>query len=565
MKKIAALFFYGSLLTLAAAPIPGVPRDSNNGNTGSYDSTRVEAQLVVPVKADTDVLHFIRDNNDPRVITKTYELKHVDPYEFRDYLRQMVQSKRVGNTALQQAYPDNTRAPNVATVTAPEITTPLNAQNTYNPQPQLGSNTAVECLKFVDGTGLLFVSAEEYRFKDHENGMGIDTLVSILDNPALGELSFGSQIFFYLPKFVPARNLLPLIQNVGMNISDVTEIWQGQDIVAYDPDLNWLIFDTANFSCSNIAKMLKKYDTPIPQVRLKIKVYEVYQENDDKMGIDFQSWKNNEGVDFFSAGGRFRNNWGAMYGAGIIGKPYGSEHTSFYNFNPKWNTRYIDFLVSKGKAKVVHTGELVIRNNTPASLARTTQIFYADDSENAIGSIELPDTGVGPYELLSNIIGRVFDKGDATKDIPVAKGSSQNVTAYGGFGFTMNVENASVNLNETRFSVTLNNSSLIGFNSNGSPRISAGNTVKQEVSLPNGYDSFVIGGLRKQEEVKSKTGIPFLMDIPWLGYLFSSESTSTKHAELIVTAQCEWEAPEERQEGGTVRYSFTTSPKFNYD
>ncbi|MBO5803135.1 MAG: hypothetical protein J6R64_05280, partial [Lentisphaeria bacterium] len=114
MKKITALFFFGSLFALSAAPIPGVPRDSNNGNTGSYDSTRVEAQLVVPVKADTDVLHFIRDNNDPRVITKTYELKHVDPYEFRDYLRQMVQSKRVGNTALQQMYPDNTRSPNVA-------------------------------------------------------------------------------------------------------------------------------------------------------------------------------------------------------------------------------------------------------------------------------------------------------------------------------------------------------------------------------------------------------------------------------------------------------------------
>ena len=214
---------------------------------------------------------------------------------------------------------------------------------------------------------------------------------------------------------------------------------------------------------------------------------------------------------------------------------------------------------------MVHTGELVIRNNTPASLARTTQIFYADDSENAIGSIELPDIGVGPYELLSNIIGRAFDKGNTTKDIPVAKGSSQNVTAYGGFGFTMNVENASVNRNETRFSVTLNNTSLIGFNSNGSPRISSGNTVKQEVSLPNGFDSFVIGGLRKQEEVKSRTGIPFLMDIPWLGYLFSSESTSTKHAELIVTAQCEWEAPEERLEGGVVRYKFTTSPQFNYD
>ena len=556
-KILSAMLFSAAVLT--AADIPVVPRDSNFNNTGGYDSTRVEAQLVVPVKEGTKVLHFIRDNNDPRVITKTYELKHVDPYEFRDYLRQMVQSKRVGNTSLQQIYPANTVSPVAATVSTPGITTPLNAQPTYEPAAQLGSNTAVECLKFADGTGLLFVSAEEYRFRDHENGMGIDTLVSILDDPALGEMSFGSQIFFYLPKFVPARNLMPLIENVGMNISDVTEVWQGQDIVAYDPDLNWLIFDVSNYSCANIAKLLAKYDVPIPQVRLKIKVYEVYQENDDKIGLDFQNWKNNEGADFFSGGGRFRNNWSAIYGAGgRVAKEFGSERSSFYNFNPKWNTRYIDFLVSRGKAEIVHTGELVVRNNTPATFSRTTQIFFVDTSQPAGDATDLPDTGVGVGELLSAIIGKVV----SPNDIAVGKGNAQIVTGQGGFGFTMTVNNASVNLQETRFNITLSNTSLIGFASNGAPRISKGSTIEQEVSLPFGMDSFVIGGLRKQEVVTSRTGIPFLMDIPYLEYIFSSVSKSVKHSELIVTAECVWESPSETARGaGVYRHKFTTDVK----
>lgn len=558
MKFIFSLTVLFAAACLAAAPVAGIPRDSNVGNTGGYDSTRVEAQLVIPVRKETDVVHFIRDNNDPRVITKTYEIKNVDPYGFRDYLRQMVQSKRVGNTSLQQEYPSNTVSPAMATVSSPLVTTPPNVQPTYNPDPQLGSNTAVECLRFADGTGLLFVSAEEYRFRDHENGMGIDTLVAMLDDPALGAISAGSQMFFYLPKFVPARNLMPLIQNMGMNISDVTELWQGQDIVAYDPDLNWLIFDVSNYSCANIANMLAKYDVPVPQVRLKITVYEVYSENDDKIGIDFQSWKNNEGADFFSAGGRFRNNWAAVYGAGGMAQAYGSERTSFYNFNPKWNTRYIDFLVSIGKAKIAHTGELVVRNNTPASFARTTQIFFVDDSQAIDKALTLPDKGVGPYELLSSIIGHVIrqkrHKDSADPDIPVGKGEKQVVTGIGGFGFTMTVSNASVNLNETRFSVTLTNTSLIGFASNGAPRISDGSTVTQEVSLPHGRDSFVIGGLRKQEEVISKTGIPWLMEIPYLGYIFSTQSKSIKHAELVVSAQCEWDSvpvgPETASNGG---------------
>ncbi len=526
---------------LHAAEIPGIPRDSNFGNTGGYDGTRVEAQLLVPVRDNAQVVHFIRDNNDPRVVTKTYVLKNVDAYEFRDYLRQMVQSKRVGNTTLQQAYPGNTTAPNVATVSSPTLSSP-NAQPSYTPKTQLGSNTAVECLKYVDGTGLLLVSAEEYRFKDSENEIGIDSLVATLDNPALGAINYGSQMFIYMPKFVPARNLMPLIENVGMNISDVTELWQGQDIVAYDPDLNWLIFDVENYSCYNIANMLAKYDVPIPQVRLKITVYEVYKENDDKIGIDFQNWKNNEGADFFSIGGRYRNNWAAIYGGGGMNSSYGSERTSFYNFNPKWNTRYLDFLATTGNARIAHTGELTVRNNTAASFARTTQIFYDDVSNPVNNAKTAPDMGVGPYELLSTIIGKVFSQGDA---LPVGKGEAQVITKYTGFGFTMTVNNASVNLAETRFNITLSNTSLIGFRSNGTPRISPGNVVTQDVSLPFGKDKFIIGGLKKRETVKSKTGVPWLMDIPWLGYLFATESTSTKHSELIVMAQCEWDSPQD--------------------
>ena len=65
------------------------------------------------------------------------------------------------------------------------------------------------------------------------------------------------------------------------------------------------------------------------------------------------------------------------------------------------------------------------------------------------------------------------------------------------------------------------------------------------MSLPHGKDRFVIGGLRKQEQVKSRTGIPWLMDVPYLGYLFSTESTSVRSAELIVVGECVWDSPQD--------------------
>ena len=537
--------FFGGIFFLSccvfSAEIPGVPRDSNFNNTGGYDATRVEARLMVNVAEKTKTIHFIRDNNDPRVVTKTYLLKNVDAYQFRDYLRQIVQSKRVGNTSLQQQYPGNTAAPFTATESTPVLSSTI-AQPGYNPRGQLGSNTAVECLKYVDGTGLLIVSAEEYRFKDSTNGIGIDTLVETLDNPALGDLNYGYQMFLYMPKFVPARNLLPLIENAGMNINDVSELWQGMDIAAYDSGLNWLAFDVANYSCENIAAMLAKFDVPIPQVKIRIKVYELTTENDDKIGIDFQGWKNNEGADFFSVGGRYRNNWAAAYSAGALmpNKLLGSERTSFFNFNPKWNTRYIDLLASKGKARVIHSGELSIRNACSGSFSRYTQLVYSDSSKPVPSASDpsngAADYGTGAYQLLSDLAGQVL----RGSPLAVGKGNQQNTTvSTAQFGFAMTVNNVAVGTEETQFEVVLSNSSLLGFQSNGAPRISAGTTVTQTVSLPHGKDTFVIGGLVKHNVVTSNTGIPYLVDIPWIGeYLFGSTSKSVKQSRLIVVGQC---------------------------
>ena len=485
MKKTVILAAAFCLWNAAAGDGTGTPRDSNFLNTGGYAPTRVEAKLLIPVKENAETLHFIRDNNDPRVITKSYMLKYADAYEIRDCLREMVQSKRVGNTTLLQNYPGNTpgapAAGNTATLASVQPSTPVTAQPTFNPALQLGSNTAVECLKYTDGTGVLIISAEEYRFKDRPGGMGFDSIVKYLDRPQMGAVT-GTQIFFYFPRYVPARNLQPLIQNVGMNVPDVTELWQGSDVVAYDPDLNLLIFDVANYSVTNVEEMLRKYDVPIPQVRLKITVYEFFTENDDRIGADFQAWKNNGGMDFFSVGGRYRNNWSALHGGGM--GDTGSERSSFYNFNPKWNTRYLDFLTARGKGKVICSSELLIRNNTPASLSSKSELFYFETQQ--------PDNEKQFIKLFSELAGRVTGSGD----LPVWKDPPQQTAKQSSYGFTLDILNASVTTDSTNFTVNLSNTSLIGFDSNGAPRFSESTLKGLNVSIPQGKNSFIIGRIR---------------------------------------------------------------------
>ena len=547
MKISMKNLFFPALLLLfsgaAAEEAPSAPRDSNFLRTGGYAPTRVEAKLLIPVRNDAETLHFIRDNNDPRVITKSYLLKHVDAYEIRDCIRQMVQSKRVGNTSLVQNYPLNTSsapAPyNQATLSSTSPVTPPAAQPTFEPGLQLGSNTAVECLKYSDGTGLLIISAEEYRFQDRKGSMGFDSIVKFLDRPQMGYL-FGTQTFFYFPKYVPARNLQTLIQNVGLNVPDVTELWQGSDVVAYDPGLNLLVFDVANYSMRNVEQMLKKYDVPIPQVRLKIIVYEFFTENDDHIGIDFQAWKNNGGMDFFSGGGRYRNNWTALYSGGTLGDT-GSERTSFYNFNPKWNTRYLDFLTASGKGRVLCSGELLIRNNTPALFENMSELFYFEK--------QIPEDEARLIKFFSDLAGRAAQ----TNDVPVWKAPQQQTVKQSSIGFSMKILNASVTENAANFTLDLSNTSVAGFDSKGAPRLSRSTITGLNVTLPQGKNSFVIGGLRKSALVKSSTGIPYLKDIPYLGWLFSTDSTSVKKSVLTVAGECIFEGVTENPFRGLRR------------
>jgi len=48
------------------------------------------------------------------------------------------------------------------------------------------------------------------------------------------------------------------------------------------------------------------------------------------------------------------------------------------------------------------------------------------------------------------------------------------------------------------------------------------------------HDTIIVGGLIETDKKNSKSGVPFLMDIPLLGYLFRSTSDSSTRSELIV-------------------------------
>lgn len=483
----ASILTVGETIKLVPEQIPGKPKADFNAPSAGYGSSSVQAQLRLEVKDGTKAIHFIRDNNDPYVITRTYELKHADPYGLRWYLNAIINARRVD-------------------------------QN----QP------SVAALKFNNGRKLLIVSAEAYRFEDDGYGESIDKLVERLDQPGL-TASSGRPKFIYFPKINSAATLKKMVSEVGASAIDV-EFDNGVDKLIVDGGLNALFVAAPFWSWKHISNMLAQYDRPIPEIRFRYKVVEIFAENDDKIGLDFQSWKNNDGADFFSAGGRFRSNWASTFGAGVNNS--GSSKTEFFNFNPKWNSKYIDFLTSRGKARVLTSGVLNAKNRTTTSINVGSGLFYDDVSQK----IEPGNTGRLPAPFAGEL-----DVPDAGK-LEIRKGQQQITKVGEGFRFSLDLVEPIVTANSTTLKLHAESVSLIGWDSSGEPRLNK-SEIETEVQIGNSGKNFVIGGLRKFDIVRGVAGVPLLKDLPLLGWLFSTESESTKKSQIVILASAEYSTP----------------------
>ena len=84
---------------------------------------------------------------------------------------------------------------------------------------------------------------------------------------------------------------------------------------------------------------------------------------------------------------------------------------------------------------------------------------------------------------------------------------------------------------------------MLGYNSDGSVRSSDFSTT-QHVMIANNKKRFYLGGIEKTQQVRDAGGIPFLKDIPVLGWAFSTERESLKKTQLVVVADCEVMMPQ---------------------
>lgn len=560
-KIIAAVFAFAALL-------PGLRAAAEwDKPTPSPLPTQVLPLLNVEVNRETDAITFVNTNNDPFVYTRVYVLKHADPYEIRPFIMAAVRSRRVDT-----------------------------------------NDTKVEAIRYVDGTGMLIVSAEQYRFEPVENGMSIDQIVEMLDKPGLASET-GRKFFLYYPKYWDSATLAALVRRVGMTeADDNVELQGGIDTVRADVGLNALMFHTSPFSQKAIERILKEYDAPVTEALVDYKIYEIDSENDGNLGVDFQAWKNGPGADLFAAGARYASGWDFLNN-NVASNLIKSSHTSAFNFNPKWNSKYLDFLVAKSKAKVITSGRTSIMNRCTGTISSVTRIPVIEAGEETAGDsgpVTLSDALLIPawntdytlnavdqekglainirpagytgevvitrtkintrtyYNISLDKSGAYLTRADGKNlgrtckayDVSVTltdntvtppvttdvddwtsaysytiRKDKKRVTKQAEFGFTLELT-PEVNTEASQIKVAMSNTNLLGFKGNGEPRTSE-TVLNTSLQMANDGGVFYIGGLEKSALVRSVSKVPFLGDIPFLGWVFSGESESVKKTQIV--------------------------------
>lgn len=230
------------------------------GSKSAIIGTMTEADVQDTAPEETVV---ITTNNDPNIISKTYVLKHADPYEMKNILTPIVQAVRIS-----------------------------------------GSPTGVEAIKYKDGTGAVIVSAEDYRFtKKNGVGMSIDELVASLDKPEV-KANTADSVRIYFPRYGDARRTRRVIERIGF---DGTRSPDEGAIV--DKGLNAVIVNSAPYRVKHIDAVVDATDIPRRECVVLLSVFKFTSEQTNVFGADYEKWskknlnlsaKNGQGTIYFA-------------------------------------------------------------------------------------------------------------------------------------------------------------------------------------------------------------------------------------------------------------------------
>lgn len=400
-----------------------------------------------------------------------------------------------------------------------------------------------------------------------------------LDHDWVTEVSDGAWFVYYQGQYRDVRNMMDILGVYG----SPDHVWD------FDDPNNAVVFSDQ----PNVEPLWKlgtqAVDIPPSEVLLDVAVYEVDTQNDLQLGFDFASWKNGPGRDLFEA-----VLWD-FNGDDPLGLFPGdapadvADWGRFASYNFLITSAYIDFLQTKGRAHLLNKAMISAKSGTVAEVAALDQVaaFRSDvssspdeldlDAPLRLGALYRYFAGLGQTSFtidqltslpsdaiiaeIDAFLGFVLDVDSGARagvaDELTEAGAdgtitfdelddvlvSQEITLQvfrertlqylksGHAGVLLSILPV-VGLESAEMSVALDVSDLVGHSPSGAPIIDH-RYVASTVEVADGQP-MALGGIKRQVEVRGGSGVPFLRDIPYLGYAFGRETTVKREKELVV-------------------------------
>ncbi len=356
-------------------------------------------------------------------------------------------------------------------------------------------------------------------------------LVSLLDVPT--QLASGEQVFVYYVENGQADKLAsilnsvykkktkdkgiisPVAKRVEATIKKkssvkevkrkVTKVPEGVipelegelSIVAYQ-EINALIIKTTPRSYEQLVMLLERLDILPKQVLIEVLIADISLDDSTSFGLEWAARTAAHSVG--SHKGFFPQIFGFTPGE-TISIPDTLTDTlgtglSYIVAETGKMTAVLNLQAVKGNVNILSSPHILATDNQEADISIVDQIpiqkvTYTGDQQTPVYSYEFKDAGI-KLKVTPNI----NEKGLVNLKVGLEVSEVGKTTYEGQVSFIKRNANTSV-------------------------------IVQSDQTL-------VIGGLIKERRTKDRTGIPFLMDIPLLGYLFGSTTTAMNKTELVM-------------------------------
>ena len=286
---------------------------------------------------------------------------------------------------------------------------------------------------------------------------------------------------------------------------------RGETVV--DARTNTLIVKDIPRNVDDVAMLIKQLDKPTPQIMIEARIVEASLNFNRSLGIQWGGNINASAATGNPTGLQFPNSIGVTGGPtmGVVPSGQGNYFVNMpapagagtgggaigFSFGSLSKALNLDLVLSAlestGEGKVISTPRVSALDNKEAKIEQGVSIPFATSSAGGATNVQFIDAKlslvVTPHATPDN---KIFMKIQATKNAP--------------------------------------DTSLLG--AGGQPSIRK-NEAQTEILLTDG-ETAVIGGILVLDRGQTITKVPFLADIPLIGWLFKSKSVREEKRELLI-------------------------------